>query len=112
MDISRLKEKPKNRKIITTLVKPENKINEIWPLLKKQIDPLKINYLIVSHTEPDHSGLIKYLIDFNPNIEIVASKVAIKFLEDQIHQPFKSRAVKTGDELNLDNNWFPILYKK
>ncbi len=37
MDISRLKEKPKDRKAITTLVKPENKISELWPLLKKEI---------------------------------------------------------------------------
>ncbi len=37
MDISRLKEKPKNRKKILTLLKPENKVDEIWPLLKKEI---------------------------------------------------------------------------
>ena len=37
MDISRLKEKPKNRHEILTLVKPERKINEIWPLLKNEI---------------------------------------------------------------------------
>ncbi len=83
------------------------KFKNLWlKKLTQEINPSDIDYLIVSHTEPDHSGLIKYLIDFNPNIEIVASKVAIKFLEDQIHQPFKSRAVKTGDELNLENNSF------
>ena len=37
MDISRLKEKPKNRHEILTLVKPESKIDEIWPLLKNEI---------------------------------------------------------------------------
>ncbi len=37
MDISRLKEKPKNRHEILTLVKPERKIGEIWPLLKNEI---------------------------------------------------------------------------
>ena len=37
MDVSRLKEKPKNRKNIITLAKPEDKISELWPLLKKQI---------------------------------------------------------------------------
>ena len=38
MDISRLKEKPKYRKEIITLIKPENKISDIFPLLKKQLD--------------------------------------------------------------------------
>ena len=81
------------------------KFKDIWfEKLKQEINPLDIDFLIVHHTEPDHSGLIKYLIDLNPNIEIVGSKVAIKFLEDQIHQPFNSRPVKSGDELDLENN--------
>jgi flavorubredoxin/flavin reductase (DIM6/NTAB) family NADH-FMN oxidoreductase RutF len=71
------------------------------PLLEEQIDPQAIDFLIVSHTEPDHSGLIGHLIDRNPEIEIVASKVAIQFLENQVHRPFRSRAVKSGDELDL-----------
>ncbi len=37
MDISRLNEKPKYRKNIITLVKPEKKLDEILPLLKKEI---------------------------------------------------------------------------
>jgi len=37
MDISKLTEKPKGRKEIITLTKPEKKIHEIIPLLKKQI---------------------------------------------------------------------------
>ncbi len=68
------------------------------------INPDEIDYLIVSHTEPDHSGLIDSLIDLNPNIEIVGSKIAIQFLENQVHRPFKSKAVKTGDELDLGIN--------
>ena len=81
------------------------KFEGIWlPLLQEQIDPKAIDYLIVSHTEPDHSGLIGHLIDLNPEIEIVGSKVAIQFLENQVHRPFKSRAVKSGDELDLGIN--------
>jgi flavorubredoxin/flavin reductase (DIM6/NTAB) family NADH-FMN oxidoreductase RutF len=81
------------------------KFESSWlPLLQEQIDPKAIDVLIVSHTEPDHSGLIGHLIDRNPNIEIVASKVAIQFLENQVHRPFKSRAVKSGDELDLGTN--------
>ena len=81
------------------------KFRDTWvPLLKEQIDPKAIDHLIVSHTEPDHSGLIGDLIDLNPDIEIVGSKVAIQFLKDQVHRPFKSRAVKTGDELDLGTN--------
>ncbi len=78
------------------------KFRDTWlPLLEGLIDPTAIDHLIVSHTEPDHSGLIGDLIDRHPDIEIVGSKVAIQFLQDQVHRPFRSRAVKSGDELDL-----------
>ena len=38
MDISKITEKPSSRKSIITLSKPEKKINELWPFIKKQID--------------------------------------------------------------------------
>jgi flavorubredoxin/flavin reductase (DIM6/NTAB) family NADH-FMN oxidoreductase RutF len=81
------------------------KFEATWlPLLEEQIDLRRIDQLIVSHTEPDHSGLIGPLIDRHPEIEIVASKVAIQFLENQVHRPFRSRAVKSGEELDLGIN--------
>jgi len=81
------------------------KFEATWlQLLREQIDPKAIDHLIVSHTEPDHSGLIGPLLELNPEIEIVASKVAIQFLENQVHRPFKSRAVKSGEALDLGTN--------
>ena len=38
MDISKITEKPSNRKKIITLSKPEKKIDELWGFLKKQIE--------------------------------------------------------------------------
>ena len=37
MDISKITEKPANRKRINTISKPEKKIDELWPYIKKQI---------------------------------------------------------------------------
>ncbi|MBW4673706.1 MAG: diflavin flavoprotein [Desmonostoc geniculatum HA4340-LM1] len=67
------------------------------------INPKEIDYLIISHTEPDHSGLVKDLLQMAPDITVVGSKVAIQFLEDLVHQPFKRRIVKNGDRLDLGN---------
>jgi flavorubredoxin/flavin reductase (DIM6/NTAB) family NADH-FMN oxidoreductase RutF len=81
------------------------KFADTWlPLLESQIDPKAIDVLIVSHTEPDHSGLIGHLLERNPDLEIVASKVAIQFLENQVHRPFRGRAVKSGERLDLGVN--------
>lgn len=69
--------------------------------LKGAIDPAEIDYLVVSHTEPDHSGLVADLLALNPKITVVASKVAIQFLENLIHQPFSKLLVKSGESLDL-----------
>ncbi|HEY9635550.1 MAG TPA: diflavin flavoprotein [Coleofasciculaceae cyanobacterium] len=67
------------------------------------IDPNQLNYLIVSHTEPDHSGLVRDILALAPHVTVVGSKVAIQFLQDWLHQPFQSRIVKNGDRLDLGN---------
>ena len=72
--------------------------------LQGMVDPKQIDFLVVSHTEPDHSGLVGDLLELNPELEIVGSKVAISYLNDQVHRPFRSRAVKSGDELDLGIN--------
>ena len=69
--------------------------------LQEIIDPKEIDYLIVSHTEPDHSGLVKDVIELAPNVTVFASKMAILFLENQVHRPFKRQIVKQGEELDL-----------
>ncbi|MDB9539013.1 diflavin flavoprotein [Anabaenopsis tanganyikae CS-531] len=74
-----------------------------FDILTGLINPTEINYLIVSHTEPDHSGLVKDLLQMAPEITVVASKVAIQFLENLVHQPFKRQIVKNGDRLDLGN---------
>src|ERR687886_302706 len=71
--------------------------------LREQIDPTQLDYLIVSHTEPDHSGLVKDILALAPQITVVGSKVAIQFLEDWVHQPFKKQIVKNGDRIDLGN---------
>ncbi|KAF3888808.1 MULTISPECIES: diflavin flavoprotein [Nostocales] len=71
--------------------------------LKGLVNPTDISYLIISHTEPDHSGLVKDVLQLAPNITVVGSKVAIQFLENLVHQPFKRQIVKNGDRLDLGN---------
>lgn len=71
--------------------------------LRQEIDPTQIDYLIISHTEPDHSGLVKDVLALAPDITIVGAKVAIQFLEDLVHRPFKRLIVKNGDTLDLGN---------
>ncbi|MBW4625831.1 MAG: flavin reductase [Brasilonema octagenarum HA4186-MV1] len=71
--------------------------------LKDLVDPADIQYLIISHTEPDHSGLVKDVLQLAPDVTVVGSKVAIQFLENMVHRPFQRKIVKNGDRLDLGN---------
>ncbi|BAZ69224.1 flavin reductase domain protein FMN-binding [Fischerella sp. NIES-4106] len=71
--------------------------------IKGLIDLSTLDYLIISHTEPDHSGLVKEVLQLAPQVTVVGAKVAIQFLENMVHQPFQSLIVKNGDRLDLGN---------
>ena len=58
-------------------------------------------YLIIQHTEPDHSGSIGAFLEKYPHATIVASRAAIQFLEQFGYQPAHTLMVKHGDCLDL-----------
>jgi flavorubredoxin len=62
-----------------------------------------ISYIVLDHTEPDHSGDISKLLDAAPDAVVVASGTALRYLADMINRPFNSLAVKDGDTLDLGN---------
>lgn len=64
-------------------------------------DVAKIDYIIVDHTEPDHAGSAARLLELNPEIEVIGTVGAINFLSQIVNKPFKSRAVKEGDSIDL-----------
>jgi NADH oxidase (H2O-forming) len=80
---------------------------KFWPAylakIKQVTDPSEIQYIIVDHTEPDHSGNVRNLLAVAPDATVVGSGNAIKFLRDQTGHDFKSIVVKSGDTLDLGN---------
>jgi flavorubredoxin len=71
--------------------------------LKAVTNPEEIQYIVLDHTEPDHSGSLRNLLDLAPAATVVGSGNAIRYLEDIVNVPFKSLIVKDGDTLNLGN---------
>lgn len=70
----------------------------------KQVTNLdEIQYIILDHTEPDHSGALKHLIELAPQATVVGSGQALNYLQDITGKPFKSLRVKDGDTLSLGN---------
>ena len=76
---------------------------DIWlEGLQEALQGRKPDYLIVNHMEPDHSGVIGRLTELYPEITIVATAMAVKFLgQFNPGKSFRTQAVKEGDTLSL-----------
>ena len=46
-----------------------------------EIDLNTVDYIVVSHTEPDHAGSVERMLDLAPNAKIVATKRAVTYLK-------------------------------
>lgn len=65
-------------------------------------DPAEIDYIILNHCEPDHSGVLAKLTVCCPNAQIITSQAGSIYLKNITNLPdFKSRVVKQGDTLDL-----------
>ena len=71
--------------------------------IKKVTNPEEIEYIVLNHTEPDHSSNLKHLLEIAPNATVIASRAAINFLKGMIDKEFKYEIVKGGDTLDLGN---------
>ena len=76
--------------------------NEYLTKVQKVVNPAEIDYIIINHTEPDHSGNIRHLLEIAPNAIVYGSRQAINYLSEMIDKPFQSCFVKDGDILDLD----------
>lgn len=64
-------------------------------------DIKNIKYVVVAHTEPDHSGAIEKLLKTNPEITVVISPAGLNNLKNILRFPFKSLTVTAGKELKV-----------
>lgn len=60
-----------------------------------------IDYMVVNHTEPDHSGAIRLVIEHNSDIVVYGTAACLKNLDNIVRMPFNRVAVKDGDTLEL-----------
>jgi flavorubredoxin len=60
-----------------------------------------LDYLVVNHTEMDHSGSLPRILELAPKAEVLSSPVAAGFLREIMNREFPSRIVKDGETLDL-----------
>ena len=65
------------------------------------VDPKDIDYLIVNHMEPDHSGWIENFKKINDDFTILCTEKAAKLVSSFYGDSTNIRVVKEGDTLDL-----------
>ncbi|WP_282038880.1 FprA family A-type flavoprotein [Saccharicrinis aurantiacus] len=63
-----------------------------------------VDYLVVNHMEPDHSGAIRILTELYPEMEIIGNKKTIPMIEGYYGITENCKLVKEGDSIELGNN--------
>ncbi len=102
------------------LIRGENKIavieavkekfkHEFINNLKSLIDLKKLDYIILNHTEPDHSGALRYLLSEAPQIKVVASKNAQHFIDHLLNKKIEIIRVGDGDKIDLGGKTLAFL---
>lgn len=85
--------------LIDTVWQPYDK--EFVARLKQEIDLKKIDYIILNHSEIDHSGALPELMRELPDTPIYCTANGVKIIKGHYHQDWNFVTVKTGDSLDL-----------
>lgn len=72
--------------------------------LKQLTDLSKLDYIVINHAEPDHSGALPALMAYCPNATIIVSKNGEESVKRHYHENWNFKVVKTGDRLNIGKN--------
>lgn len=78
-----------------------NKTDQYLGKIKEIIGDRKVDYLIINHMEPDHSGSIRGLVSEYPDMKIVGNAKTFQFLKGFYDIDKNLYEIKEGDELDL-----------
>lgn len=69
--------------------------------IKTAIGESPIDYVVINHMEPDHSGAIDYIVKSFPDVTIVGNKKTIEMVEGFYGSIFNTKVINDGDVLDL-----------
>ena len=69
--------------------------------IREVIGDRPIDYIVINHMEPDHSGSMSLMRKYYPNVEVIGNKKSFNLLKGFYGPPFKEIEVKNGDEISL-----------
>ncbi|CEO27578.1 FAD-dependent oxidoreductase [Paraclostridium sordellii] len=95
--------KANEKTILFETVKAKHFDSYLARLESLNIDLEKIDYIVVSHTEPDHAGSVERILKLSPKAKVIASQNAINYLKEIVNSDFNYIKVEDNDELKIGN---------
>lgn len=81
----------------------ENSFDEYLENIQALVDIKDIDYIILNHTEPDHTGSVRRILEINPNITVISTAPGNKYVSGISNSKISSKIVKHNDTLDLGN---------
>ena len=69
--------------------------------IKTAIGDSPIDYVVINHMEPDHSGAIDYIVKSFPDVTIVGNKKTIEMIDGFYGSISNTKVINDGDVLDL-----------
>ena len=69
--------------------------------IKTLVDPAQIDYIVMNHTEPDHSGSLANILSEAQSAQLVSSKNGVPFVKGILNQDVDVQVVGDGDSIDL-----------
>lgn len=70
--------------------------------IQEIIDPAEIDYIVLNHNEPDHTGCVEKLLDYAPNATILISQAGSIYLKNIVNRTdVKVQVVKNDDVIDI-----------
>jgi len=102
-----------NKNVLIDLVKAggggssENIIDQLASI---DLKPDQIDYLILNHLEPDHTGFLESFRMICPNAEILTSKKGVPLVKEFYGIENKVRAIEDGESLDIGDGKKLVFY--
>lgn len=87
-------------------------INDFYSNLNHALGEDKLDYLVITHMEPDHSSAINMVLKDHPDCKLVGNKKTFQFMEQFFGDKFTDRylEVKNGETLEIGKRTLEFMF--
>lgn len=69
--------------------------------IRSVIDPAEIDYIVMNHMEPDHSGALNSLLELCPKAVVYCTRPGLVLAKNVVNRDFPSHVIADGETLDL-----------